>query len=71
MCPRADEQILPRGTAYISDVGMCGDFNSVLGMDKEEPLNALPHQDPHGRFALRSAKQPCAASLSTSTMRPA
>ena len=43
--PTADEQILNKGTAYISDAGMCGDFNSVLGMDKEEPLTALPHQD--------------------------
>ena len=36
--PTADEQILAKGTAYISDAGMCGDFDSVLGMDKEEPL---------------------------------
>ena len=36
--PTADEQILAAGTAYISDAGMCGDFDSVLGMDKEEPL---------------------------------
>lgn len=31
----ADEQILPGGTAYISDVGMCGAFHSVLGVDAE------------------------------------
>jgi metallophosphoesterase (TIGR00282 family) len=31
----ADEQILPLGTAYITDVGMCGPWPSVLGMDKE------------------------------------
>jgi metallophosphoesterase (TIGR00282 family) len=31
----ADERILPGGTAYISDVGMCGPVDSVLGMDKE------------------------------------
>ena len=30
----ADEQILPRGTAYITDVGMTGPHNSVIGMDK-------------------------------------
>src|SRR5262245_18712888 len=34
--PTADEQILPHGTAYISDIGMCGDYDSVLGMEKEE-----------------------------------
>ena len=31
----ADEQILPGGTAYITDVGMCGPLPSVLGMEKE------------------------------------
>jgi len=49
--PTADEQILPRGTAYISDVGMCVDFNSVLGMDKEEPLTRFLTKIPGGRFA--------------------
>jgi hypothetical protein len=33
--PTADEQILPGGTAYISDLGMCGPLNSVLGMDSD------------------------------------
>src|SRR5690554_4184660 len=36
--PTADAQILPGGTAYLSDAGMCGDYNSVIGMEKEEPL---------------------------------
>jgi metallophosphoesterase (TIGR00282 family) len=35
----ADEAILPGGTAYITDVGMCGPVNSVLGMDREIILN--------------------------------
>src|SRR5262249_9972729 len=35
----ADERVLPGGTAYISDAGMCGDYQSVLGMVKDEPLN--------------------------------
>lgn len=33
--PTADEQILPKGTAYLSDAGMCGDYDSVIGMKKE------------------------------------
>jgi 2',3'-cyclic-nucleotide 2'-phosphodiesterase len=33
-CPTADTQILPGGTAYQSDAGMCGDYDSVIGMDK-------------------------------------
>ncbi len=34
-CPTADAQVLPGGTAYISDAGMCGDYDSVIGMQKE------------------------------------
>jgi calcineurin-like phosphoesterase len=30
--------ILPKGTAYLTDAGMCGDYNSVIGMEKLEPL---------------------------------
>ena len=33
--PTADAQILPGGTAYLSDAGMCGDYDSVIGMQKE------------------------------------
>lgn len=36
--PTADAQILPGGTAFQTDAGMCGDYNSVIGMDKAEPL---------------------------------
>ncbi|HXG78867.1 MAG TPA: TIGR00282 family metallophosphoesterase [Methyloceanibacter sp.] len=49
--PTADEQILPKGTAYISDAGMCGDFDSVLGMDKEEPLQRFLTKIPSARFS--------------------
>lgn len=48
--PTADEQILRGGTAYISDAGMCGDFDSVLGMDKEEPINRFLTRISTGRF---------------------
>jgi hypothetical protein len=33
--PTADARILPGGTAYITDVGMCGAYDSVIGFDKE------------------------------------
>lgn len=36
--PTADCQILNGGTAYQTDAGMCGDYDSVIGMKKEEPL---------------------------------
>jgi metallophosphoesterase (TIGR00282 family) len=48
--PTADHQILPGGTGYISDVGMCGDYNSVLGMEKDEPLTRFLTKIPTGRF---------------------
>ncbi len=37
--PTADERIFPNGTAYISDVGMSGDYNSVIGMQPQPSLN--------------------------------
>jgi 2',3'-cyclic-nucleotide 2'-phosphodiesterase len=48
--PTADDRVLPSGTAFISDVGMCGDYNSVLGMDVEEPINRFLTKIPRGRF---------------------
>ena len=36
--PTADSMVLPGGTAYQSDAGMCGDYNSVIGMAKAEPM---------------------------------
>jgi metallophosphoesterase (TIGR00282 family) len=36
--PTADAQILPGGTAFQMDAGACADYDSVIGMDKEEPL---------------------------------
>jgi hypothetical protein len=48
--PTADHQILPGGTAYQSDAGMTGDYDSVIGMDKEEPIRRLTRKIPGGRF---------------------
>ena len=36
--PTSDTMILPKGTAFQSDAGMCGDYHSVIGMEKTEPL---------------------------------
>ena len=36
--PTGDAQVLAGGTGYLTDAGMCGDYNSVIGMDKAEPL---------------------------------
>ncbi|BCJ89872.1 metallophosphoesterase [Terrihabitans soli] len=48
--PTADQQIFAGGTAYISDAGMCGDYDSILGMDKEEPIRRFTRKIPSGRF---------------------
>lgn len=48
--PTADAQVLPGGTAYQTDAGMCGDYNSVIGMEKDEPLNRFLSKIPSGRF---------------------
>ena len=36
--PTADTRVLEKGTAYQTDIGMCGDYNSVIGMNKENSL---------------------------------
>ncbi len=48
--PTADAQILPKGTAYQTDAGMCGDYNSVIGMDKEVPLHKFIRKTPSDRL---------------------
>ena len=48
--PTGDAQILPQGTAYLTDAGMCGDYNSVIGMDKLEPLRRFITGMSSGRF---------------------
>jgi metallophosphoesterase (TIGR00282 family) len=48
--PTADHQILGGGTAYMTDAGMTGDYDSVIGMQKEEPLHRFVTGIPSGRF---------------------
>ncbi|MGK0265890.1 MAG: calcineurin-like phosphoesterase, partial [Maricaulis sp.] len=38
------------GTAYQTDAGMCGDYDSIIGMDKEEPLRRFTTRMRTGRF---------------------
>jgi hypothetical protein len=48
--PTADLRVLRGGTAFISDVGMTGDFDSVIGMAKDEPLQRFLRRIPTQRF---------------------
>ena len=57
--PTADTRVLERGTAYQTDIGMCGDYNSVIGMNKENSLkrffkdkNAVKHYPSEGEGTL-------------------
>lgn len=48
--PTGDAMILPGGTAYLTDAGMCGDYRSVIGMEKGEPLRRFVTGMVKGRF---------------------
>jgi calcineurin-like phosphoesterase len=48
--PTGDAQILNGGTAYLTDAGMCGDYDSVIGMDKIEPMRRFVTGMPKTRF---------------------
>ena len=52
--PTGDAMILPKGTAYQTDAGMCGDYNSVIGMDTAEPLRRFVTGMSKGRFTPAS-----------------
>ena len=54
--PTADHQILSGGTAYMTDAGMSGDYDSVIGMDKAEPLQRFLRKLPVER--MRPAEGP-------------
>jgi 2',3'-cyclic-nucleotide 2'-phosphodiesterase len=54
--PSADDRILPGGTAFITDVGMTGDFDSIVGMAKEEPLRRFTTGIAAGRFEPASGE---------------
>lgn len=48
--PTADAQILNGGTGYQTDAGMCGDYNSVIGMDKTVPIQRFLKKIPTDRM---------------------
>jgi metallophosphoesterase (TIGR00282 family) len=54
--PTADAQILVNGTAYQTDAGMTGDYDSVIGMEKEEPIRRFTRKTPGPRFEPANGK---------------
>jgi metallophosphoesterase (TIGR00282 family) len=49
--PTADAQILPGGTAFQTDAGACADYDSVIGMEKFEPVQRFTRKMATGRFS--------------------
>jgi metallophosphoesterase (TIGR00282 family) len=48
--PTSDHRVLPGGTAFISDVGMTGDYESIIGMQRDEPINRFLRKIPGAKF---------------------
>jgi 2',3'-cyclic-nucleotide 2'-phosphodiesterase len=64
--PTADGWILPGGTAYQTDVGMCGDYDSVIGMKKEIAVQRFVRKMPGERLAPAEGEGTlCAAVVET------
>src|SRR3954447_4333493 len=57
--PTADQRVLAGGTAFVSDVGMTGDYESVIGMKKDEPI---------GRFLRKIAASKFEAAMGPATL---
>jgi len=64
--PSADHRVLAGGTAYITDVGMTGDYDSVVGMQKEEPVRRFATGMTFGRFLpAEGAASMCGVAVET------
>jgi metallophosphoesterase (TIGR00282 family) len=58
--PTADERVLPGGTAYITDVGMTGPFDSIIGMDKDAALSRFLSHMPARLTSAKGDPRLCA-----------
>ena len=54
--PTADAQVLPGGTGYITDLGMCGDYDSVIGVRKEISMERFVRKMPTARMEAAGAE---------------
>jgi calcineurin-like phosphoesterase len=50
--PTADHRIFAKGTAYMTDIGMCGDYDSVIGMQKEPAIARFVRKLPGERLEV-------------------
>ena len=64
--PTADHQVLPGGTAYVTDLGMTGDYDSVIGMKKQAAAARFVTKLPRGRLEPADGEATfCAAVVET------
>src|SRR5580700_6866315 len=64
--PTADLRVLAGGTAFMSDVGMTGDYDSVIGMSKDEPMQRFLQRISSARFEpATGAATLCAVAMET------
>jgi calcineurin-like phosphoesterase len=61
--PTADARVLDGGTAYQTDLGMCGDYNSVIGMDKATSLDRFRGKVPLPRLEPSQGEATLCAAL--------
>ena len=59
--PTADHQILPFGTGYQTDEGMCGDYDSVIGMNAENSINRFLKRSSLKHFPAKGEASLCGA----------
>ena len=57
--PTNDARILKNGTAYQTDAGMCGDYDSVIGMDKDNSIRRFLKQDSKKHFPAKGKSSIC------------
>ena len=57
--PTNDARILSNGTGYQTDAGMCGDYDSVIGMDKENSLNRFFKKDSVKHYPAKGVSSIC------------
>ena len=62
--PTNDARILKNGTAYQTDAGMCGDYNSVIGMNKENSLNRFMKKNSIKHFPAEGEASLCGVIVS-------
>jgi len=65
--PTHDARVLKNGTAYQTDAGMCGDYNSVIGMNKENSLNRFMKKDSVKHFPAEGEASLCGVTVDCDT----